>query len=98
MNEFILLMHSDTSEPVVEKDWSAYLKTLGEVGVLRGGSAIGDGISVRRQGAAAPISTSISGFIRIEVQDIDQARSLLKGNPVFEAGGTVEIRELPVTG
>jgi len=28
----------------------------------------------------------------------DDARTLLVGNPVFEAGGTVEIRELPRTG
>jgi hypothetical protein len=26
---------------------------------------------------------------------LDEARKLLSGNPVFEAGGTVEIRELP---
>jgi hypothetical protein len=30
--------------------------------------------------------------------DLDQAKALVAGNPVFEAGGTVEIRELPETG
>jgi hypothetical protein len=30
-------------------------------------------------------------------RDLAHARSLLPGNPVYEAGGTVEIRELPRT-
>jgi hypothetical protein len=40
----------------------------------------------------------LSGYIRISAGDLDEARGLLAGNPVFEAGGTVEIRELPRTG
>jgi hypothetical protein len=34
---------------------------------------------------------------RVNADSLDQARSLLIGNPHFEAGGTVEIRELPGT-
>jgi len=34
----------------------------------------------------------------VNAASLDQAKSLLIGNPVFEAGGTVEIRELPPTG
>jgi hypothetical protein len=37
------------------------------------------------------------GFIKVQAESLDHARELLKGNPVFEAGGTVEIRELPRT-
>jgi hypothetical protein len=33
----------------------------------------------------------------VNANDLEQAKSLLVGNPVFEAGGTVEIRELPRT-
>jgi hypothetical protein len=31
----------------------------------------------------------------VQADSIDDARRFLEGNPVFEAGGTVEIRELP---
>ena len=38
------------------------------------------------------------GFIRVRAADIEAARHFLAGNPVYEGGGTVEIRELPVDG
>jgi hypothetical protein len=31
----------------------------------------------------------------VEATDFDDARTLIAGNPVYEAGGTIEIRELP---
>jgi hypothetical protein len=37
----------------------------------------------------------VTGFLRIRAASLDEAASFLAGNPVFEAGGTVELRELP---
>ena len=37
----------------------------------------------------------LSGYIRVQAETLEAAKKLLEGNPVFEAGGTVEIRELP---
>lgn len=34
-------------------------------------------------------------YIRVKAGSLTDARALVVGNPVFEAGGTVEIRELP---
>lgn len=95
MPDYVLLMHDDVASPEDVARWPAYLDRLAEAGVLRGGSSIGDGITLRRAGAPAPLSPGLTGFIRIEVPDMDAARSLLEGNPAFEAGATVEIRELP---
>ena len=95
MSEYIFLMHDDAVAD--ESAWGPYLQTLQQSGFFEGGSAIGDGICVRKSGAAGPITGHIAGFIRVNADGIDQARSLLVGNPVFEAGGTVEIRELPRT-
>jgi hypothetical protein len=51
-----------------------------------------------RKGASAPdITKHLAGYIRVAAATIDEAKSLLIGNPHFEAGGTVEIRELPRT-
>ncbi|ATQ43004.1 YciI family protein [Caulobacter mirabilis] len=95
MAEFIFLMHGDGSGP--EGAWDAYLADLQARGVLRGGSAIGPGETFRKAGAPGPLSAAIAGFIRVEVADLEAARTLLTGNPTYEAGGTVEIRTLPVT-
>ncbi|MEQ1616341.1 MAG: hypothetical protein ABL904_26620 [Hyphomicrobiaceae bacterium] len=97
MIEYLLLMHGDEVREVRDDDWEPYLQKLKEGGHFRGGSAIGSGECARKSGALPEISMHLSGFIRIEAEGIFQARSLLAGNPVFEAGGTVEIRELPRT-
>ncbi len=96
MAEYILLMHND----VVADDlgaWESYLRTLKESGVFEGGSEIGEGICMRKAGAPPPITEHLAGYILVTAATIDNAKSLLAGNPHFEAGGTVEIRGLPRT-
>jgi hypothetical protein len=93
MPEYIFLMHDDATTD--EASWASYLVALEERGAFQGGSEIGEGICVRKAGAVPALSRHLSGFIRVKADNIDQARMLLAGNPVFEAGGTVEIRELP---
>jgi hypothetical protein len=48
-------------------------------------------------GAAPPITEHLAGYIRVSAATIDHVKSLLAGNPHFEAGGTVEIPALPRT-
>jgi hypothetical protein len=36
----------------------------------------------------------MNGFIRVRAEDLTAAKKFLIGNPIYEAGGTVEIREL----
>jgi hypothetical protein len=87
-------MHDDAAGERAE-DWPAYLDQLSTSGRLRGGSAIGSGACFRKQGAPGPESRSLTGFIRIVADDLEDAATCLLGNPVYEAGGTVEIRLLP---
>jgi len=95
MAEYILLMHDDALED--ERAWEPYLRRLKESGCFQGGSAIGEGICVRKDGAAPPVTAKLTGYIRLNADNLDHAKSMLTGNPHFEAGGTVEIRELPRT-
>ena len=97
MADFILLMHADAVAPVDEEAWGDYLARLQAEGRLRGGSAIGGGVCVRKAGDLPPTTRHLTGFIRVSADDPAQAQALVAGNPVFEAGGTVEIRELPGT-
>ncbi|SFS08566.1 hypothetical protein SAMN05421771_1502 [Granulicella pectinivorans] len=100
MPEYLLLMHNDIPQRGEEGNanaWGDYLGGLQAADILEGGSAIGTGICVRKQGVAPPIAAHLSGYLRIQAEDLDEARTYLVGNPVYEAGGTVEIRELPRT-
>jgi hypothetical protein len=44
---------------------------------------------------AAEGSSHLSGYIRVKAESLEAAKRLLKANLVFEAGGTVDVRELP---
>jgi hypothetical protein len=95
MPEYILLMHDDASSS--DDDWGPYIEKLQRVGCSEGGSAIGDGICARKGGASAALTAHLTGYIKVNADSLDHAKSLLTDNPHFEAGGTVEIRELPRT-
>lgn len=97
MAEFLMLMHGDAPTPEEPAAWAPYLSLLNAAGVLRGGSAIGTGLCFRRVGATPEISRHLAGYVKLEAPSLEDAQRLLAGNPTYEAGGTVEIRELPRT-
>jgi hypothetical protein len=88
----MFLMHDDAVGDAA--GWESYLAELQKVGAFQGGSEIGEGICARKSGSPSPISSHLTGFIRVSADSIEHAQALLAGNPVFEAGGTIEIREL----
>jgi hypothetical protein len=96
MADFILLMHDDAPEEG-DHDWDTYLDRLKATGRFQGGSAIGGGQCFRKASPVPSVTTHLGGYIKVEARDMAEARSMLAGNPVYEAGGTVEIRELPRT-
>lgn len=95
MRDFIMLMHDDTVDALSLDMWPPYLAALRALGIFDGGSSIGTGDMFRKQGAPGVMSPHLGGYIRVRAEDLASARALLSGNPVFECGGTVEIRELP---
>jgi hypothetical protein len=94
MPHYIFLMHND-AVAVDDEAWGPYLDGLKARAVFEGGSEIGRGVSVRKVGAPPGVTEHVVGYIRVIAKSIEAAKSLLDGNPTFEAGGTVEIRELP---
>ncbi len=100
MNEYILLMHDDVPERGTDApplDWAPYFGKLRASGRFCGGSAIGEGTCFRKNGSAPPATRHLSGYIRVQAENLEAAEQLVSGNPVYEAGGTVEVRELPRT-
>lgn len=77
------------------EQWAAYFTERRAAAAFQGGSSIGSGVCVRKGGSPRDISRHIGGYIRVRAADLDAARALVAENPVYEAGGTVEIRELP---
>ena len=98
MNEYILFMHDDADDQTAAGDgtlWSKYLDGLRQTGQFDGGSAIGTGVRHKKDGSTLPAEANPTGFIRVNAESLDDAKRFLEGNPVYDAGGTVEIRELP---
>lgn len=93
MNDYIFLMYQ-APEPTTA-DWSAYFSRLRSTGQFSGGSSIGGGLCVSKSGATEVNLKRLVGYIRVVADSIESARDLLAGNPVYEAGGVIEIRELP---
>jgi hypothetical protein len=100
MNDYILFMHDDVpgEHRLRDDEWAAYFAKLREADAFEGGSAIGDGICISKSDAPRAITRQLAGYIRIRAESLNAARALVISNPVYEAGGTVEIRELPRTG
>ena len=96
LNDYIFLMYQ-APEPTTA-DWSTYFARLRSTGQFAGGSSIGDGLTVSKSGTSEAISKQLVGYIRVTADSMQSARALLVGNPVYEAGGMVEIRELPKNG
>lgn len=97
MNQYILFMHNDAVDPASVGNpsrWGQYIKDLHASGQFDGGSSIGGGVLCKKDKAIQTAPVLTNGFIRIRAESIDAAQRFLIGNPVYEAGGTVEIREL----
>ena len=98
MNDYLLLMHDDARDTAMAGDaglWERYLEARRAMGGFDGGSSIGGGALFSKGAAPVPVHGGASGFLRVRAGSLDEAARFLAGNPVFEAGGTVEIRELP---
>jgi hypothetical protein len=94
MPDYLFPMHDDLPLGSTESgdNWGPYIGRLQASGNFQGGSAIGAGICTRKSGAVPSTTTHLTGYIRVTATNLDEARTLLVGNPAFEAGGTVEIK------
>ncbi|MFS2004559.1 hypothetical protein ACEN9F_13130 [Duganella sp. CT11-25] len=97
MNDYIILMLDDTANPDAADGalWDAYITGLSQSGRFDGGSSIGRGALYRKGAPADTASLDVTGFLRVRAESTDDAARFLVGNPHYEAGGGVEIRELP---
>ncbi len=98
MKDFILFMYDDALDAEAANDgkrWGNYFSGLRASGQFEGGSFIGSGSKFRKDHPDRKSNTGINGFIRVRTESLAHAKAFLSGNPTYDAGGTVEIRELP---
>lgn len=105
MSEFVFLyrngekMSPETMQAQMGK-WVAWLKELGDKGVLkspgqpldRTGKLVSGWKKTVTDGLFAEAKDVIGGYSLIEARDIDHAVELSMGCPIFNVDGTVEVR------
>ncbi len=94
MRRFMLLMHGDTTEPEDDSAWEPYLAHLRGTGRFEGGSSLSAVAADRTSGSPVVHGSSLVGYLVVQADDLDGARTFLAGNPIHAAGGTVEFCEL----
>ena len=96
MKEFLILNYNDVTDSRLANDperWSNYVAMLHSRNALVDGSALGDGIQCQIGQPDRSAISGLDGVLRIRAASLAAARDCLHGNPTWDAGGTVEIRE-----
>jgi hypothetical protein len=109
MSEFLFLFRGSTrqrrSPEELQKSmqkWVAWFKELNEKGIIKdpGNPLEASGKVVRghkkdvHDGPYAEAKDLVNGYVLIESATLDQAVEFSKGCPIFEDGGSVEVRPI----
>ena len=105
MKEFIFLFRggrtSDASDEQLdahERSWDDWMDDLEVKGVLIDGLPMkNDLVTIDSNGARPGVvddDTGLSGYLILETSDMDSAVAMAKGCPIFDFGGSIEVREL----
>ena len=108
MSEFLYVYRGgdrDTRSPEqtqqIMQKWMAWMKDLGEKGHLKDrGAPLEPGgklVSGERKSVTdGPYAEKdvVGGYTLIEARDLNHAAELSKGCPIFESGGSVEVRPI----
>ncbi len=94
--EYITFMHGNKDSDSSKEEWDEFFNLASKSGYFRGGSAIGKR-SIVGEKAVPDITSHIGGFMRFEVENLNDLVELLGKHPTVLHGGTVEICEMPKT-
>ena len=109
MKEYLILLRggddrmaelTEEENAVHMKKWVDYMNDLAEKGHLAGGLPLQtDGRLVTKESVTETVVRSesgeaVGGYLIFKAGDYDQAVELVKGCPIFEHNGNVELREM----
>jgi hypothetical protein len=107
MNEFVYLYRRPEQPPASPQQmqatmqrWQAWFKDLESRGHLasigqpldRTGAVVKSGSGSFSDGPYAETKDIVGGYSLIKAKDLEHAIALTKGHPIFDMGGTIEIR------
>ncbi|XOV84982.1 MAG: hypothetical protein ACFHXK_07620 [bacterium] len=87
MPQYVMVMMGSASKG----DWDAYVDSLVSSGCFRGVSSLGNGVSVCKNEHDG--ECQVTGYMRFSAESIGEVRKLIPGNPLYEAGGRIELLE-----
>jgi hypothetical protein len=84
--------------------WVAWFKDLGAKGHLKNpghpledtGKVVNGSQKTVKDGPIAEAKDVVAGFIVVEAKDLAHATELLKGCPILEVGGSMEVRPVQI--
>ncbi len=106
MKDFLYLFRGGlaTTEEEREKSmqrWGAWIQQLSTAGkskggypLERGGKLISGRTKLVTDGPFAESKEVVGGYLIVSAKDLAEAVDLSKGCPIFENGGTVEVRQI----
>ena len=108
MSEFTFLYRGSNTSASPEQmqkrmeKWMVWFKELGTKGHVKdpghplegAGKVVKGNQKTVTDGPFAEAKDVVGGFTLIEARDLDQAAELAKGCPIFEDGGSVEVRPI----
>ena len=87
MPEYVMLMKGSAGS----EDWDDYIEKLVSSGKFTGGSSLGNGVSVAK--GKVDGRCEVTGYMRFSAESIEEVQELITGNPLYEAGGSIELLE-----
>ena len=83
----------DPDSPATQEAvWRTWFARLGEA-IVDWGHRVGHCTTVRAERPAHPAPDSLTGYLVVRAESMDQATELAKGCPILPAGGSVEVGE-----
>ena len=94
MSQYFLLIQNNPKNEPTTGEWKSFFAAAEESGMFRGGSAIGQRMTIGNADSARS-TEHIVGFMRFDSDDKERLLKLLEQHPVVVHGGSVELCELP---
>ena len=87
MPEYVMLMKVSAASG----DWDDYIEKLVSSVKFRGGSSLGNGVSVAE--GKVDCRCEVTGYMRFSAECSEEVKEFITGNPLYEAGGSIELLE-----
>lgn len=92
--QYLILIHSNGTTESTQDQWDYFFKVANDSDCFKGGSELGNK-SVYGKIEPENSIEHIGGFLRFDINDINQLHEILNHLPIIINGGTVDICEMP---